>query len=177
MARVRMERKGAASTVVVREAVAVDAGLILAFVRELAAAQGYAGDVVRNSEDAILHEGFGERPAFEALIAEVDGEAAGMALCYWTYSTWTGRRGLYVDDLIVREAQRGSGVGVALLAAAARKALAAGSLRLDLQVRAANPARGFYERLGLVHLADWLPYRAEGEALAALAATGAGSDA
>jgi len=158
----------------IRPATAADAGLILTYIVELAAFENEP-EKVANTEAAIRREGFGSRPAFEALLAEVDGEAAGMALCYWTYSTWTGRRGLFVDDLYVREPYRRRGVGLALLRAAARKALAAGSTRLDLQVLDWNPARGFYERHGLVRLAEWLPYRAEGEALAALAGSGTGS--
>lgn len=159
---------------VVRPATAADAGLILTYIVELAAFENEP-DKVLNTEEAIRREGFGARPAFEALLGELGGEPAGMALCYWTYSTWTGRRGLFVDDLYVRERFRKQGIGDALLRAAARKALAAGCTRLDLQVLDWNPARAFYERCGLVRLAEWLPYRAEGEALALLAGSGTGS--
>lgn len=158
-----------AAAVRIRPARPEDAGLILSFVRELAAYEGEA-DKVANSEAAIREEGFGERPIFQALIAELAGaqgryEPVGMALCYHTYSTWTGRRGLYVDDLYVREAARRHGVGRALLQAAARLAREQGCTRVDLQVLDWNPAIRFYERLGFRHLREWLPYRLDGEAL------------
>ena len=157
----------------IRPAIADDAGTILALIRELALFEE-ALDSVENSEAAIRREGFGERPAFEVLIAEAKGtgaerETAGMALFYSTYSTWTGRRGLFIDDLFVRERFRSQGVGAALISEVARIAVLRGATRLDLQVLDWNSARRFYERLGLQHKSRWLPYRAEGEALATLA--------
>jgi ribosomal protein S18 acetylase RimI-like enzyme len=152
----------------IRPASADDAALILSFIRELAAFENEP-DRVRNTEEAIRREGFGERPAFEALIAEMADEPAGLALFYQTYSTWTGQRGLYLDDLYVRAPFRRQGIGEALIAAVAAVAVARGYPRLDLQVLHWNPARGLYERLGMRQLEAWLPYRAEGEALARLA--------
>jgi GNAT superfamily N-acetyltransferase len=158
----------------IRKATIEDAPLILAFIKELAAFENEP-DAVRNSEAAIRAQGFGADPAFEVLIAEAEGpdglaQPAGMALFYHTYSTWTGRRGLYVDDLFVRAPFRGTGVGRALLQAAARVAIERGCPRLDLQVLDWNSARAFYERLGFRHKDEWLPYRLAGDALVALAA-------
>ena len=146
-----------------------DAGLILELVRELAAFER-AADAVKASEDHLRRGLGGPRPSFECLIAEVDGEPAGMAVFFPTFSTWEGRPGLQLHDLYVRERARGSGVGRLLLAGLARVALERGCTRLDLHVLDWNPARAFYERAGLRHLEGWLSYRAEAEALTRLAA-------
>src|SRR5690606_9123248 len=120
--------------------------------------------------ETLLAEGFGPRPAFEALLAERDGKALGFALFFHNFSTWQGRRGLYIEDLYVTPAARGLKVGERLVRACAAIALQRGCPRLDLQVLDWNPARGFYERLGLQQQTAWLSYRATGEALATLAA-------
>jgi GNAT superfamily N-acetyltransferase len=155
--------------VAVREATADDAGLILALVRELAAFERAGPDAVRATEDDLRREIAGPRPGFECLIAEVDGRPAGFALFFHNFSTWEGRRGIYLEDLFVREGARGLGVGRRLVADLARLALERGCRRLDLWVLHWNPARRFYEGLGLRHMDEWLPYRADREALARLA--------
>src|SRR5262249_9223124 len=113
--------------------------------------------------------GFGARPHFEAVLAERDGEALGFALYFHNFSTFMGRPGLYIEDLFVSEAARGSGLGRQLLAHLARIAVSRGCPRLELSVLHWNPARAFYERMGLAQNADWLPYRVSGEALQRLA--------
>jgi GNAT superfamily N-acetyltransferase len=158
--------------VAVREATADDAALILELVRELAAFERAAPGAVRATEEDFRREIAGARPGFECLIAEVDGSPAGLALFFHNFSTWEGRRGIYLEDLFVRDRARGLGVGRRLMAALARLALERGCRRLDLWVLHWNPARRFYEELGLRHMDDWLPYRAEGEALARLARGG-----
>jgi GNAT superfamily N-acetyltransferase len=160
--------------VTVRGATAGDAALILGLVRELAAFERAAPDAVRASEDDFRREIAGPRPSFECLIAELDGSPVGLALFFQTFSAREGRRGVYLEDLYVREQARGIGVGRRLMAALARLALERGWCRLDLRVLHGNPARRFYEELGLRHVeAAGLPYSAESEVLARLARGGA----
>ncbi len=155
----------------IRPAVEADCATILRFVRELAAFEREP-DAVKACEEDFRRDGWGERPVFEALIAELDGAPVGFALCFRNYSTWEGRAGLFVEDLYVTPEARRFGAGRKLLAAVARRAVEQGCRRVDLNVLDWNPARGFYDRLGFRHLEDWRPYRLTGEALGALAAEG-----
>jgi GNAT superfamily N-acetyltransferase len=155
---------------VIRPADPEDAGVILGLIRELAAYEGLL-EHVRASEADILRDGFGRRSYFQCLLAEVDGEAVGFALFFHNYSTFEGRPGLYLEDLYVAERARARNLGRLLMARLAAIALEAGCARLDLSVLRENPARGFYHRLGVAEVADWLPYRVEGEALKRLAET------
>ena len=154
--------------VTIRSAEASDAATIVRLVRELADFEGLL-DQVRLTEADVLRDGFGERLRFECLLAEVDGAPVGFALYFEDYSTFEGRPGIFVEDLYVAEAARGLGIGQQLLARLAQVAIERDYRRLDLMVLHWNPARGFYERLGFRHSADWLPYRITGEALARLA--------
>ena len=157
------------AAITVRPATAEDVPTLLALIRALARYEN-AEDKVHADEATLRAEGFGERPAFEAIIAYLDGRPAGFALFFHNFSTWVGRRGLYVEDLFVEEWARGRGLGERLLAELAEIAVARGCRRLDLSVLSWNPARALYERIGLRHLDEWLPYRVEGEGLRALAA-------
>ncbi len=113
---------------------------------------------------------FAPRPAVFAHVAEADGQPAGFALWFLNYSTWTGRHGIYLEDLYVRPRWRGSGHGRALLAELARICLARGYARLEWWVLDWNtPARGFYRSLGAVAMDEWTVHRLSGPALAALA--------
>ena len=154
--------------VTIRSAEASDAATIVRLVRELADFEGLL-DQVRLTEADVLRDGFGERLRFECLLAEVDDAPVGFALYFEDYSTFEGRPGIFVEDLYVAEAARGLGIGQQLLARLAQVAIERDYRRLDLMVLHWNPARGFYERLGFRHSADWLPYRVTGEALARLA--------
>ncbi len=176
----------------VRPATPRDAASIVAFVRGLAAFEHEPMEQVRLTEADVLRDGFGARPAFECLIAEHPGpsgdggdsadggeggeraRAVGFALFFPNYSTWEGRPGLYVEDIFVVEEARGSGAGRAILEALARVAQDRGAARIDLAVLDWNPARGFYERLGFTQQAEWLPYRLEGDGIAALAGEAGG---
>jgi GNAT superfamily N-acetyltransferase len=110
-------------------------------------------------------------PRFRTLLGELDGEPVGYAVTFFTYSTFLARPTLYLEDLFVRPEARGAGVGLALFRACAREAVRHGCARYEWQVLGWNePAKRFYERLGAHHNADWLPYRLDGEALAAVAA-------
>ena len=113
---------------------------------------------------------FGPRPALFAHVAGEDGQLAGFAVWFLNYSTWTGRHGIYLEDLYVRPQSRGAGHGRALLAELARICLARGYPRLEWWVLDWNtPARGFYESLGAAAMDEWTVHRLTGPALAALA--------
>ena len=155
-------------SIAIRPAGGSDAATIVRLVRELAAFEGLL-DQVRITTADVLRDGFGERRRFECLLAEVDGAAVAFALYFDTYSTFEGRAGIFVEDLYVAQSVRGLGVGRRLLARLAQIAIERGCPRLDLSVLHWNPARGFYDRLGFRHNADWLPYRLTGDALARLA--------
>lgn len=158
-----------------RPAEAGDVTLLQDLIRRLAEAQD-AGEYVVSSPDDLLRDGFGPVPRFHALLAEeidtASGRraAVGLALYYFTYSTWAGRPNLYVEDLYVDPDRRGGGTGRRLMAALARAAVDAGCARLELAVKTDNRARAFYERLGLARKGTWLPYAVSGDALRALAA-------
>jgi GNAT superfamily N-acetyltransferase len=154
----------------VRPAVPADAPAILAMVRELAVFEREPLSSVEATEADILRDCFGARPCCEVLIGEVDDLPQGFALFLPNYSTWLGRSGMHLEDLYVREAVRGTGLGRRLIAHVARVARSRGCRRLDLSALEWNPARRFYERIGFTELADWRPYRLAGEALDRMAA-------
>lgn len=160
------------TTIAIRPARPADAGAILAMIRELAAFER-APDAVKATEADLLRDGWGPAPKFEALIAELDGVPSGFALFFHNYSTWEGRAGIHLEDLYVTERARGYGLGRRLMAALAAVAIDRGCKRLDLSVLDWNPARRFYDRIGMVRMAEWLPYRLTGDALARLAAEAA----
>jgi len=153
---------------VIREAVEADAETILRLIVELAEFEQLA-DEVRATKADILRDGFGPRRYFECLLAEVDGEAVGFALFFHDYSTFEGRPGIYLEDLYVREEQRGRGLGRRLIGRLAALAVERNCRRLDLSVLHWNPAREVYRRLGFEQMSDWLPYRLTGEKLRLLA--------
>ena len=155
--------------VVIRAATAADAATIVRLLRALADYEDLL-DQARMDEAAVLRDGFGERPHFECLLAEVAGAAVGVAVFYHTYSPFAGRPELYVEDIFVDQAARGRGVGRALMARLAALALERNCFCLDLSVLDWNPARDFYRRLGFRQVEDWLPYRLDGEGLRRLAA-------
>jgi len=155
--------------IVLRTATADDVGILLELIRGLALYEKKPEQAVATEADLLKH-GFGPVPRFEALIAFVDGKPAGFALYFPNFSTWTGRPGLYLEDIFVAEWARKLGVGRRLMARLAAITLDRGWGRFDFSVLNWNPARGFYHRLGFEHLGEWLPYRALGETLARLAA-------
>jgi len=147
------------SRVSLRVAAADDCALILQFIRELALYEKVPGAVVATEADLREH-GFGAQRRFEALIAELDGAPVGMALFHPRFSTWTGTPTLFLEDIFVREAARGHGVGRRLMARLAAIVLERGWGRIDFHVLDWNPARGFYRKLGFDHLDEWLRYGA-----------------
>jgi GNAT superfamily N-acetyltransferase len=155
---------------VIRKATAADVPEILALIRELAVYEREP-DAVTATEADLLRDGFGADPAFRVLLAEWNGETVGFAFYFFSYSTWLGRRTLYLEDLFVRPAMRGRGAGMALMRALAREAIDAGCKRFVWEVLDWNaPALAFYEKLGAKVLREWLNVRLEGDALARLAA-------
>jgi GNAT superfamily N-acetyltransferase len=131
------------AAVTIREAMPADAGTIVLLIRALAAYENMA-DLVRITDADVLRDGFGDRRCFEALLAEVDGQAVGLALHRPSYSTFDGRPGLYVEDLFVAESARGLGIGRMLMARLAAIARERGCSRMTLAVLHWNPARDFY---------------------------------
>jgi GNAT superfamily N-acetyltransferase len=143
----------------IRFATAADCPLILDLIRELAEYERAPEAVVATEADLLRH-GFGAQPRFEALIATLDGAPAGMALFHPRFSTWLGRPTLFLEDIVVREAARGRGVGRRLMARLATLALDRGWGRIDFHVLDWNPARGFYRKMGFDHHEEWLRYGA-----------------
>jgi GNAT superfamily N-acetyltransferase len=156
------------SAVVIRQAEPADAAVIVRLVHELAAYENLL-DRVQLREEDVLRDGFGRAPRFECLLAELDGEAVGLALFFHNYSTFEGRPGIYLEDFYVAERARGRGTGRRLLARLASIALERRCARVELAVLDWNPARQFYHRVGFAQVEGWLPYRLDGEALQALA--------
>ena len=115
---------------------------------------------------------FGERPAAEVLLAYLGEEPAGFALFFHNYSTWLGKRGIYLEDLFVRPSARKHGVGYALLREVARIALERACGRVDWAVLNWNElAISFYKQIGAKPKDDWTTFRLTGDALARLAAS------
>ena len=154
--------------ITIREASVEDAPLLFTLIKELAAFERISHEVVATEE--IIHENlFGERPAAEAILAECDGAPAGFAIFFHNYSTFVGRPGLYIEDLYVRPAHRGGGVGKALFARCAAIARSRNLGRVEWAVLGWNPAREFYEHFGARAMDDWVLYRLAGEPLKKLA--------
>ncbi|MBK7536995.1 MAG: GNAT family N-acetyltransferase [Myxococcales bacterium] len=162
----------AAPGVTIRAARAEDCALIKAFILELAEYERLAHEVV-TTEEALRATLFGERPAAEVLIAEVEGEAAAFALFFHSYSTFLARPGLYLEDLFVRPAHRKLGIGAAMMQRLAQVAVERGCGRFEWSVLDWNePALEFYRRLGAEPMAEWTVQRLTGDALARLASGG-----
>jgi GNAT superfamily N-acetyltransferase len=126
--------------------------------------------------EAGLHEGlFGARPALESVLVDVEARPVGFALWYLTFGTFSGRWGLFVEDIYIDEAHRGRGIGLALFRHMARIAVARGCLDMQWNVLDWNqPAINFYRRIGAKPVQGWIPQQLSGDALTALA-EGAGN--
>jgi GNAT superfamily N-acetyltransferase len=154
---------------VVRAARLEDSGLLLELIGELAEYEHLA-HLMRATPELIGEALFGDHPSAEALIAEVDGEAAGYALFFPTFSTFLAIQGVWLEDLYVRPVHRGAGVGAALLAAVAARTRDRGGERLEWSALDWNElALGFYRSLGAEQMNEWITHRLMGTALAALA--------
>jgi GNAT superfamily N-acetyltransferase len=146
-----------------------DVPLIMQLIHELADYEREP-DAVK-ATPAQLHAAlFGPRPAAEAVIARLDGQPAGWALWFQSYSTWTGKPGLWLEDLFVRPQHRRRGVGRALLVYLARLCVERDYGRFEWSVLDWNqPSIDFYAALGAVQMSEWTTHRIDGDALRRLA--------
>lgn len=152
--------------IAIRFATPADAELVLRFIRGLAEYE-HEPAAVKATAASLRAQMEAPAPPFECLIAERDGEPAGFALFFRNYSTWSGRPGLYLEDLFVPEAHRGHGVGKALLKRLAAVTMERGWARMEWAVLDWNtPAQGFYRALGAVSKDEWTVWRLDGAALA-----------
>jgi GNAT superfamily N-acetyltransferase len=155
-------------TLSLRDAGPEDAGLISGFVRALAAYEKLLHEAVATEADFAAAIAGGK---VEALIAELDGAPVGFALWFHTFSTFTGRQGLYLEDIFVLPEHRGHGIGRAIFRDLARRALARGCTRMEWSVLDWNkPAVDFYRAMGARPMDEWTVQRLTGDALANLAA-------
>lgn len=138
----------------IRDARIEDMPEVLELIKELAAFENEP-DAVITTVETLEKEGFGENPLFHVFVAEVNGKIEGMALVYYRFSTWKGRT-LHLEDLIVREEMRGTGIGNALYRKVIAYAKAQGLKRVEWVVLDWNKhAIDFYERSGANILKDW----------------------
>lgn len=158
----------------IRLAVPADIPLILSLIRELAEYEKAPEQAVATPELIQRHlygDGLGRGPTAECVIGEVDGQPQGFAVFFHNFSTWLGRPGMYLEDLFVRPAARGKGLGKALLAHVAGIAKGRGCQRYEWAVLDWNtPALEFYRGLGAAPMTQWTIHRVSGEALDRLAA-------
>jgi GNAT superfamily N-acetyltransferase len=165
----RTTDESAAPAFSIRPARPEDAELLVNLVHELAVYEKLEQHALATPDDFRRHL-FGPRPAAEAAVAEVGGEPAGFALWFSTFSTFRGQPGLYLEDIFVKPAYRGRGIGKGLLAAVARRAIERGCGRLEWSVLDWNaPAIGFYRSFGARPMDDWTVYRIDDEPLRLLA--------
>jgi GNAT superfamily N-acetyltransferase len=151
----------------IRTATAADVPSLLRLLQAMAAE---AGESVGSTEASLLEHGFGATPRFRALLADVDGDPAGLCLYFAEYSTWRGQMGLYVQDIYVSPLARGSGMGRRLLAAALRDADWAPAFLTLMVARRNTSARAFYAGLGMGLRDDADQLVLDGQGLAALMA-------
>lgn len=151
----------------IRSAAPADVPLIFQFIREIAAYEKLAHEVV--GDEALLAQALFPSvgaPAAHCVLASWDGEPAGFALYCFNFSTFLTRRGLYLEDLFVRPPFRGRGIGKALLLHLARLANAQGCGRMEWTVLDWNtPAIDFYRALGAEPMDGWTVHRLSGDAL------------
>jgi GNAT superfamily N-acetyltransferase len=153
----------------IRPATRNDAPLVTTLIHELAEYDRLAHEAIATEED-ITRDGFGPTPKFRAVIAEWNGQVAGYALFFDFYSSFQGRAGLFLDDLLVREEFRKHGIGKALVAHVAGIAWKEGYFCMRWEVLDWNtPAIDFYRNLGAVFLDEWKAACLIGDALQAVA--------
>lgn len=136
-----------------------DIPVIAALIRELAEYEREP-DAARATDDDLRTALFGPAPAAFCHVAEHDGEVVGLAVWFLNYSTWTGKHGIYLEDLFVRPAARGTGLGKALLSKLVEIANERGYARVEWSVLDWNtPAMDFYRNLGAKPMDDWTVWR------------------
>ena len=153
----------------VRKAVPEDAGLILGFIRELARYEKAEQEVVATPE-SIVASLFAKDANAYALICSLDDRPIGYAVYFYNYSTWLGKKGLYLEDLYITPTQRNCGAGKFLLKHLARLALKNDCGRFEWCVLDWNePAIKFYEKIGAKAQKEWVIYRLAGDDLLSFA--------
>ena len=152
----------------IRRAEEKDCGLILYFIKELAAYERMSGEVVATGE--LLKEWLFEKRSAEVLFACENGKEVGFALFFHNFSTFVGRAGLYLEDLYVLPESRGKGYGKALLKRLAAIAVERGCGRMEWVCLDWNkPSMDFYRSLGASPMDEWTIWRVAGETLDQLA--------
>jgi GNAT superfamily N-acetyltransferase len=142
---------------------------VFAFIRDLAEYEKLLDDVIATPDD-VARALFAPHPRVFCDLAEWDGAPAGFALWFYNFSTFRGRHGIYLEDLFVKPAFRGKGIGKALLAHLAKRAVAEGCARVEWWVLDWNePSIKFYESLGAIAMEEWTVFRLTGDALKRLA--------
>jgi GNAT superfamily N-acetyltransferase len=159
----------------IKKATAKDIPMVLSFIRQLAEYEREPEAVLTTEKD-LQRDGFGREPKFQAVIARWDDEPVGMAFYFYNYSTWKGRPGIYLEDIIIRPEFRGRGIGKALMAYLARVAVAKKCFGIRWEVLDWNKSGiGFYKELGAEFREHWQSMRIQGRELQRLARTGASS--
>jgi GNAT superfamily N-acetyltransferase len=154
---------------VIREARPGDTADLLRLIHALAEYEREP-EAVEATEESLSRALFRPDPKVHAYVAELDGRVVGMAVWFLAFSTWTGRHSLYLEDLFVEPAARRHGVGRALIARLAARAVELGCARMDWAVLDWNePAMAFYRTVGARPLQGWTTWRVSGEELARLA--------
>lgn len=149
----------------IRPATAADAAQILAFITELAIYEKAEHEVIATLADIEQSLFAADSPA-RGLICSLNGQPIGFAVYFFSYSTWLGRKGLYLEDLYISAQQRGVGAGKQLLRHLAQIACDSGCGRLEWSVLDWNaPAIKFYQSLGAAPQDEWVRYRMDGETL------------
>ncbi len=152
-------------SLLIRPAVAADAPAIHACIVELAIYEKAEHEVIASVAD-VAQSLFAKDSPARALMCELDGQTIGYAVYFFSYSTWLGRQGMYLEDLYVSPAQRGAGAGKSLLRQLAKIAVDNGCGRLEWSVLDWNePAIKFYQSLGAAPQSEWVRYRMAGDTL------------
>jgi len=139
---------------IIRKALKKDMPCVLELIQELAIFEKEPDAVVVTVDD-LVRDGFSEQPLFQCFVAEMENEIIGMALFYYRYSTWKGKT-IHLEDLIVKESKRGTGVGFALYKEIIQQGKAENVRRIEWNVLDWNtPAIDFYEKSGAKVLGDW----------------------
>lgn len=152
-------------TLNIREAVAEDSPLILRFIQELATFERAEHEVIAGV-DTIRESLFGKNSTVKALVCSYADQPIGYAVYFYNYSTWQGRKGLYLEDLYVSPEHRGVGAGKEILKYIAKKAVSEGCGRFEWSVLDWNePAIKFYQSIGAMPKTEWVCYQLAGDAL------------
>ncbi|MSO97305.1 MAG: GNAT family N-acetyltransferase [Rhodospirillaceae bacterium] len=165
-----METPATPSGLVIRDALAADAGVIMRLIRALAVYEKLEHEVVATEES--MRDALFTRPAkAHALLCEIGGKAVGFAVWFYNFSTFLGRPGMYLEDLYVEPEFRKRGIGAAVFKHLAARAVKEGCGRFEWAVLNWNePAIKFYERMGSVAMSEWHVRRLSGNNLKKLAA-------